>query len=273
MKQLIQRVLKPFGYQFRKTSVLQPFWPFIRSFDLPGAVFKMWIANEDAVEWYEENWAERAEFGLLKNLIQPGDKVLDMGAHHGFFAMIFARWVGDKGLVLGVEANPQNTMIDQAQITLNGFKNLKFINAAAAAGRGKLKMNRSHNSSVCRNGEDGVLVNCLTGDSLDEQFGPFDVLKMDVEGFEIEALKGCKKLLEHSPKLALEIHFDQLQEIGKTMGDVLSLIDVERYHGSMIVRPLKYNEAIPFDAAIINGLKKETAAPYLAVNVFLEPKR
>ena len=60
---------------------------------------------------------------------------------------------------------------------------------------------------------------------------------MDVEGYELEVLKGCSRLLSRAPKLALELHIDDLRESGQTLTDIFKLIDIERYVGEMVLRP------------------------------------
>ena len=66
----------------------------------------------------------RAQAGLRADgtarLIQPGDKVLDIGAHHGLEAMLFSKLVGERGFVLAIEPIPFNTMMAWAQVGLNG---------------------------------------------------------------------------------------------------------------------------------------------------------
>jgi hypothetical protein len=114
---------------------------------------------------------------------------------------------------------------------------------------------------------DTIQVPAITGDMLDEKHGPFNVLKIDVEGYEVEVLKGCKKLLSRAPKLALEIHRDGLRERGQTLADVLDLIDVGRYEGEMVLHSEteegKQTEAFN-PAAVVASCR---------ANIFLWPKK
>jgi hypothetical protein len=56
------------------------------------------------------------------------------------------------------------------------------------------------------------------------------VLKIDVEGFEKQVLQGARKILSTYPKLAMEIHTEQLSQYGATVQDIFGLIDVENYN-------------------------------------------
>jgi hypothetical protein len=98
----------------------------------------------------------------------------------------------------------------------------------------------------------------MTVDDLDHEYGPFDVLKVDVEGFERQVLQGSKKLLARRPRLMLEIHAQihahSLRRFGSTIEDVLDLIG-PGYSGSMVTRDLRDRvlkfrpEAIPRNEA------------------------
>jgi protein-L-isoaspartate O-methyltransferase len=151
MKQLVQKFLGRFGYSIRRTSTLKTFAPFIREFNFPEASFRMWMANADDVAWYDqEHWAKLGEFRALRKLVKKGDRVLEIGSHHGFTGMLLAKFAGDAGSVVSVEAHPQNAMIAQAQLGLNrsSFQNLKFIHAAGSDVPGTVKIIPLHNSNV-----------------------------------------------------------------------------------------------------------------------------
>ncbi|HUC85579.1 MAG TPA: FkbM family methyltransferase [Candidatus Acidoferrales bacterium] len=269
MKGLVQRGLSYFGYALRRTDALRPFAPFVRHFKFPGAEFDMWIANAEAGEWYNQPHQEPlAEKRALRELISPGDRVLEIGSHHGFTGLLLANYVGENGFVLGVEANPQNAMIDQAQLALNGVRHLKFIHAAGGERAGKLKISSDHNGHICA---DGIEVPAVTGDDLDAQYGPFDAVKIDVEGYEVEVLRGCKQLLTRCPKLAIELHMDGLPERGYSLDDIWKLIDLKRYEGTMIVVPAFDSKLELFDPAKIPARDPDWS--YFAVNVFLRAKQ
>lgn len=268
MKQLIQKLLGQFGYGFRRLSKLKAFVPFVRDFHHPEASFRMWIANPEDVTWYdEEHWRKAGEFRALRKLVGAGDRILEIGSHHGFTGMLLARFVGAKGQILSIEAHPQNAMIAHAQLGLNAsFTNLTFIHAAGSNVPGTVKIIPLHNSNVTNQTADDLIeVPAVTGDMLDLEQGPFDLIKIDVEGYELEVLKGCRQMLSRAPKLALEIHVDSLRERGQTPADIFRLIDVNRYKGEMVVRPEQFETVQVFDPS---------AFPERGVvNVFLESKQ
>jgi len=266
-KRLLQKLLARFGYEIRRTSIVKAFVPFVQEFNFPGAFFKMWVASADVVPWYGKDWAECGEFRALRKLIKVGDRILEIGSHHGFTSMLLARFAGQDGYVLGIEPLPHNAMVAQAQLGLNrSISNLQFIQAACASAAGTVKIHAFHNSRVIDKESDAesIIVAAVTGDMLDEEYGPFDVIKVDVEGYELEVLKGCRRLLSRVPKLALELHIDDLRERGQTPTEIFKLIAVERYTGKMVLRPQDYRTLHVFNPCAIpeKGV----------INVFLEQK-
>ena len=195
MKRALKQLLLRAGYDLHRAK--PTFIPFIRHYEFPGCAFNFWIANQDATWWYgEEPWRVSGEFKELARLVKKGDRVLEIGSHHGFTALIFANFVGPAGRVVGVEAHPWNAMIEAAQMGLNSsLKNLQFINAAGSDRDGKVRVvAENHNSSMgVGSAIATVEIPARTGDSLDREFGPFNFLKIDVEGYETTVLKGVQR--------------------------------------------------------------------------------
>jgi hypothetical protein len=91
-----------------------------------------------------------------------------------------------------------------------------------------------------------------------------DVLKVDVEGFEAEVLKGARRLLELRPKMDIEIHMDELPRFGASASEVLRLIGVGSYDAFAMIRP-DWESVVPLheDAEL---------PPSGVINVFLWPR-
>lgn len=266
-KRVIQNILARFGYAFRKCSTLVPFLPFVRQISLPGINFNFWIANNEAANWYvQKDWMDGAEFKGLQNLVRPGDSVLEIGSHHGFTALLISQLVGSSGRVITLEAHPENALICMAQIFLNKtVENIQIINMAASDAPKTIRMSYLHNSSVTTESANSFEISASTGDYILSEYGPFNVLKIDVEGHELSVLSGCRKLLNSRPRIELEIHLDLLQARGDSINDLFELINIEQYEGEMYCRDSDNpNDLVPFNPTTLpnNGI----------VNVFLKPK-
>ena len=113
-------------------------------------------------------------------------------------------------------------------------------------------------------------IEAITGDELDGRFGPFNVLKVDVEGFETEVLRGCQNLLKRNPKLILELHphFMKQYGYGGSLEEVWSLIHADQRSGTMVIRPnfdrsLKFAmEQVPTDE--VSNVHLSLAKPALS---------
>ena len=266
IKLAINSILKKIGYRFIDLKKDSTFIPYIQDYNFKDVSFKMWLANKDDRIWYDfTHWETSGELLALQDLVSSGDEILEVGSHHGFTAMLLANYAGALGKVYSIEAHPKNCLIANAQLGINPeIKNLKFENIAAASDEGIITISNEHNSSVTNNDDDGIKVQTTTCDIIDEEHGPFNFIKIDVEGYEIEVLKGCKNILSKKPKIAIEIHCDILRRSGKDIHDVLKLIDIEKYNILMVDRGGDRNLISPFSV--------EKSQKTSIVNLFFSPK-
>lgn len=76
----------------------------------------------------------------LEQLVCEGDLVVDMGANIGYYSLLLSKLVGPSGHVVAIEALPHLAERVQAHASMNGANNIRVVNAAAAAERGRLIM-------------------------------------------------------------------------------------------------------------------------------------
>jgi FkbM family methyltransferase len=272
VKSLVKNVFRGLGYDVVKRGGAS--YPYVRSRSMLGVDFDFWIADEIGHLWYEEvqdNFG--GEAGELQKLVSPGDRVLEIGCHHGFMTMFLANLVRDSGYICAVEAAPENALVAQAQVTLNDLgRSCIVINRAGSDSKGTVELVRGDNARntngqvVNGAGSDApkVSVETVTGDELDRKYGPFTLLKIDVEGFEGKVLAGCREILKRRPKIALELHPAELGKFGAGIEDILRLLDIAEYEGTMIVRP---------DYQNVRPLNVETFQSDEPFNIFLQSKR
>ena len=155
------------------------------------------------------------ELKMLKYLIKKGDTVIDVGAHHGIYTFKLKKIVGKTGLVYCIE--PQEDLYQYLLKAFRKSKNISIINVAAhnmikflpiyipihdkilATGGASLKKNSVENSIT--------FVNAITLDSLNLQKCEF--IKIDVEGHELNVLKGAVNLIKYfHPILLIEIDYN-----------------------------------------------------------------
>ena len=149
---------------------------------------------------------------LLSQEIKPGMHVVDVGAHIGYYTLQFARLVGESGEVIAVEPTPENKKVLMMNVEANGYRNVRIYEVAIGAENGTARLYLSHNSahsSLILSDEhySYVEVPLRTLDTLLEQEERIDYIKMDIQGSEIEAIKGMQSILQkYRPALFIETH-------------------------------------------------------------------
>jgi FkbM family methyltransferase len=153
------------------------------------------------------------EQACLERFLKPNDVFYDIGANVGFFAVIAARLVGPSGRVYAFEPFPESAAALRKNAALNGFTHLEVVESAVGAVSGKAKVMlgtwSGTNSVVFDHSNGGIEVPVLAIDD----FGPCrrappKFVMIDVEGAEIEVLKGMLKTLATSrPVVLCEVHW------------------------------------------------------------------
>jgi FkbM family methyltransferase len=149
---------------------------------------------------------------------EAGDLVVDVGAHIGHYTLTAAKRVGIEGKVFAIEADPANFEILIKNISLNNLENVIALNYAAYSEKGEMNLYLRNSdfgftkySTVIQDftnhKEKSVIVKANTLDALVNQY-EVNWIKIDVEGAELEVLKGATRLLSNSKRLTLliEVH-------------------------------------------------------------------
>jgi FkbM family methyltransferase len=142
---------------------------------------------------------------------KPGEVFLDIGAYIGWYTIQASGAVGPSGRVIALEPDATNRRQLEYNISLNGLSNCFTVPKAAWEHNEKIGWHSSavpvwHKADVR---EGANLVQAITVDSLVNELGlkRVDWIKMDIEGGEIEALRGAARTLElFSPVLFVEVH-------------------------------------------------------------------
>jgi FkbM family methyltransferase len=151
---------------------------------------------------------------FLRELVIPGNRVLDIGANRGIITWFLARQVGSSGEVFSFE--PQPELIPEL-LSLKSTYNLEqvnIINKGLADAPGTLPLYRSRACStgtMSRNDShtaESISVNVITLDKFLEERGhpPVHFIKCDVDGFEATVIRGSIRTISRDcPILLIEI--------------------------------------------------------------------
>ena len=168
---------------------------------------------------------------VLLALTDPGDRVLDLGAFLGEFALAAATHGCD---VVAVEANPNLAALLTASAELNRFSRLRVVNAAVGDGTGTVTFAPHGPWGQVRSntnlGTDGdVTVDQVTVDELvaSLEWESVEFVKLDVEGSEMNALAGATSLLTRpdAPSLLFESNIVRLMELGTEPRRLLETVE------------------------------------------------
>ncbi len=194
---------------------------------------KMHVDPQDSLGLRHTGIFEATETQLVKDKVQAGSTVIDIGANIGYYSLLFARNVGAQGRVYAFEPEPNNFALLEANIALNPFTHIQAINQGLANYNGTTTlhlcddnggMHRAYPSLLCQRQVD-IKVSRLD-DYFAGHFPQVDWIKMDIEGFEYQAILGMEKLIATQDKLYLLTEFSPaaMKEAGNDAADYLRLL-------------------------------------------------
>jgi FkbM family methyltransferase len=204
------------------------------------------IADPLGQGWYDHDWNLGTEVALLqqRGRLREGARVFDVGAHQGVVALMLAGIVGDTGRVVAVEAVAHNVRVARRNAEANGCRQLVVEHAAIADVDGTLWFEDRWNGAVSRTVGVGVRTEAVTVDTLTARHGAPDVLFVDVEGFELHAVRGAARTFAaHAPDLFVEVHVGAGLERFGSVGDLLALIPPEY---ALHVAPGEAGDFVPY---------------------------
>ena len=168
---------------------------------------------------------------IFKRVVKEGHTVVDAGANIGYFTLLAARLVGNKGKVYSFEPAPKNHEMLLKNIALNEYENVVPIQKAVSNTAGTVRLYLSskdigahtirqhHDKMQFDEKEFGEFVE-VESVALDEFFDgkthPIDVIKIDIEGSEMAALLGMDRIIRENQNLKMFIEFypSAIREMG-----------------------------------------------------------
>jgi FkbM family methyltransferase len=187
--------------------LLNEHWVWKRRLRVFGHLFRAPTLDRLAVLWMHKlGISGRQERQILQQLLRPGMTVLDVGANQGLYTLLVADLVRP-GRVFAFEPQPLLYQQLVANVQVNNLDNVVCNNVAVSNSSGRLTLqsgainwgdNRIVTDPTPASGQ--IEINSV---SLDENFTErkVDFLKIDVQGWEAQALLGARRLLEENVDL------------------------------------------------------------------------
>lgn len=210
---------------------------------------------------------------FFTNMLNPGDTVVDIGAHIGYFSVLAGRIVGPEGKVFAFEPEPGNYRRLRDHLAQNGLRQVQSFNVALGSSQGTAEMYFNSDNDgghafwdvaehqLCeRTREEGkrlsaevvVLDHVLAG--LQPGQGP-RLIKIDAEGMEYEILKGgLRTIIGHEvPFVICEINRFALERMGSSEAQLRGFMRLIGYQVSLMkqdgtgLQPLADDESFQSD--------------------------
>jgi FkbM family methyltransferase len=176
--------------------------------ELYRVAFPIYRPLYSAFKAYDGRFERRA----LATQLSTGCTVVDAGANIGVYSRFFLQQVGPSGAVHSFEPSPDN--FKRLRELLKGFPNV-YVNQLAVSDRTEetiLYISETLNVDHRTYPTEGEPRRCISINStrLDDYFKPgsrVDLIKMDIQGYELHALRGAERVLDENPRIRLLLEF------------------------------------------------------------------
>ena len=200
---------------------------------------QVFLGNDMSLCLYVGGAFEPNEFVFLGKVLKPGMTVVDGGANDGIYSLFAARRVGPGGVVLGIEPSGREYQRLLANLALNPEVDVTAVRAALGRMPGEVVLaiaEAGHegqntigetisNPKVRTAGHESVRMTTLDRLVDEHDLKRVDVVKLDVEGSEVDALLGGVEMIARDrPLLMVEAEEERLASQGRTKDELRSVL-------------------------------------------------
>jgi FkbM family methyltransferase len=216
-------------------------------FRLPSGVWFL-VGRSEVDEALLNGGFESAEILFVRRYLKPGMTVVDIGAHHGLYTLLASKHVGPQGSIVAFEPSPRERKLLQRNLRLNSCSNVRLESYALGSSRSQTDL------YVVEGREDGC--NSLRPPAVDSKANPIrvevvpfdeaagqlgvstvDFIKLDVEGAELDVLRGASQLLHagQRPVLLVEVYDIRTRPWGYRAREIVRFLDRLGYRWFQLV--------------------------------------
>ncbi len=198
-----------------------------------------------------KTYTDRAERELLRKILFQGAVVVDAGANIGIYSQFLSGCVGPTGLVHSFEPSPDN--FRRLSTATRHLSNVRLTQAAVGERSGQCKLYVSDKLNVDHRAykTDGdsrraVPIQMVALDDYFKSGQRVDLIKMDIQGYELHALRGAHRLLEENPDINLLLEFwpAGLKQAGVEWEELVEMLQALNMNLTLV----KSCGLVPFDA-------------------------
>lgn len=210
-------------------------------------------------EVYFYGYMEDGETDIWKKLVREGEVVIDGGANFGYFTLLASKIVGITGHVFAFEPVPSTAEALSRNVEASNCRNVTVVQAALMDSACNIELNIFEDDPIGaqasvstrdkRNVSKTIKVKGISLNDFSREKGITPVLiKLDVEGCELNALRGATTLLdaESAPAITFEWNVDTAKGMGYLPTDILDFLDGYKYNPYLVDN----NKLIPFSQSL-----------------------
>ena len=159
---------------------------------------------------------------MLERIVRPGMRIFDIGGNIGYYPLMELVLLAGTGEMIVIEPMPQNVALLERNLRLNNHVDVPVIQAALSNAATKKTFYLSEHSNLGTFHPKGSAFQSLTGATLQvetitvpmlaKRFGPPDLLRMDIEGHEVEVFESMLDDISrgaYAPTIIFETHLDR----------------------------------------------------------------
>jgi FkbM family methyltransferase len=208
---------------------------------------------------------ERKETRFFGRIIQKGDVCLDIGANIGYFTHLFASRVGNFGRVVAIEPVRRNALLIELASLLNETDTIvRVVNAAVSNNNGLISLDTTPDSSYANvsvnqdSNKNGLRAITVDSCCAELQLSKIDIIKMDIEGWEYQALQGMKGLLSDQSRqpriMMIELVSSHLARYGSSIEQICDFLAGFGYVPHVLDRRINLVRYMPYHHNIIENV-------------------
>jgi FkbM family methyltransferase len=179
---------------------------------------------------------EPGETAVIKKFLKPGMIAVDAGANIGYFTLLMSRLVGNAGQVHAFEPGRENVALLKKNVKLNSYQNVVINNAAVSSQSGNLTFYLSDTNPqdhrIIKDTNENRKSYSVRAVTLDQYFHgkKVDFMKMDIQGAELIAFEGAKKILaKYHPTLVIEYWPYGIIQAGRKPEELFGILEKYKY--------------------------------------------
>lgn len=184
------------------------------------------LSDQSAASIIFEKSYSPQETAFFTRLVRLTSGFIDIGANMGYFTLLARQTMGQDYPITLVEPNPRLNELIKKSIEHNNFHNINLVQAAASATEGEAYFlfddSRTSNGTVIDHpAENTITVRTVGVDQLmnwSQQPKPY-LIKVDVEGLEVEVIKGSQNAMEAGAFIMCEVFRDSFEALYRIVTD------------------------------------------------------